>query len=42
MREFCLILIFEEFENYAAENKFLVRIYTSSWKRTYLITKYPM
>ena len=30
MREFCLILIFKESENYAAENKFLVRIYTSN------------
>ena len=29
MREFCLILIFEESENYAADNKFLVQIYTS-------------
>ena len=39
MREFCLILIFEESENKAGD-KFLVRIYTSNWNCTYLIYKF--
>ena len=37
MRKFCSILIFEESVNLAADNKFLVWIYTISWNRTYNI-----